>query len=148
MSQPLKVAMQLFMLCTLASCLPATPQLVMNTLIPRSMKGYELYSWNSGGTWNFKLITGTNRNKSLQEITSTERTISKDGWVNYFVTGNDELFLLLEQLPGKTFLIWNPTYNPGSNENLFKFPDEETINKVRGICEMKEIQIMIPADNP
>jgi len=32
--------------------------------LPRSVKGYELYSWRSGGTWQFTLITGTNRLKT------------------------------------------------------------------------------------
>jgi hypothetical protein len=36
--------------------------------IPHSMKGYDLYSWLSGGQWNYALITGTNRNKSPDEI--------------------------------------------------------------------------------
>ncbi len=144
----LKAALQVFILFALAGCVPVKPKTVVNTPIPRSMKGYELYSWNSGGTWKFKLITGTNRNKSPEEITSTEKTITEAGWVNYFVMGNDELFMLLDQLPGKTFLIWNPTYNPGSNENLFIYPDKETINKVREICKLKEIEIMMPADIP
>jgi len=148
MSQHLKAALQLLMLFSLAGCTPATPQTGMNTPIPKSMKGYELYSWNSDGIWKFKLITGTNRNKSLEEITSTEKTISNEGWVNYFVTGNAGLFGLLEQLPGGTFLIWNPTYNPGGNEILFKYPDKVTMDKVGEICKAREIELMMPAENP
>jgi hypothetical protein len=148
MSRRLKVALQIFILLILAGCIPAKPQIGINTPMPESMKGYELYSWNREGIWKFKLITGTNRNKSMEEITSTEMTISEDGWVNYFITGNDGLFMLLEQLPRKSFLIWNPIYNPGGNENLFIYPDEETINKAREICRKKEIEIMMPGEHP
>jgi len=148
MSQRLKTILPVLILFVLAGCASATPQTGMNAPIPESMKGYELYSWNGGGIWKFKLITGTNRNKSMDEITSTEKTISNEGWVNYFVTGNAGLFGLLEQLPGRTFLIWNPTYNPGGNEILFKYPDKATIDKVGEICKAKEIELMMPAENP
>ena len=32
------------------------------------MKGYELYAWEEGGELRFTLITGTNRQKSLNEV--------------------------------------------------------------------------------
>ncbi len=148
MSQLLKTGLLISILLTLTGCTPTTSQIEIKTPIPKSMKGYELYSWNSDGVWKFKLMTGTNRNKSYEEIVSTEKTISNNGWVNYFVTGNDELFMLLEQMPRKSFLIWDPTYNPGGNEIRFKYPDRETVQKVRDICRMKEIELMIFTENP
>lgn len=33
------------------------------------MKGYELYSWKENGKWHYSLLPGTNRTKSLEEIT-------------------------------------------------------------------------------
>jgi hypothetical protein len=39
------------------------------TPFAESMKGYELYSWQDGNTWKFSLLTGTNREKSLDEET-------------------------------------------------------------------------------
>lgn len=33
-----------------------------------SMKGWELYSWKSGGSWFFRLMVGTNRQKTESEI--------------------------------------------------------------------------------
>jgi len=54
--------------------------------LPRSMKGYELYSWQEQGQWHFTLITGTNRNKQLEEIISDGNTVSEDGWVKIHVT--------------------------------------------------------------
>ena len=38
--------------------------------LPHSMKEYELYSWAEDGFWYFTLITGTNRNKTLEETIS------------------------------------------------------------------------------
>ncbi len=37
-------------------------------IIPKSLKGYELYSWQKGNDWFFSLVVGTNRNKSVAEI--------------------------------------------------------------------------------
>lgn len=39
-----------------------------------SMKGWELYSWESSGTWSFALVQGTNRLKTSEEIFS-ERVV-------------------------------------------------------------------------
>jgi len=46
---------------------------------PPSMKGYELYSWEEDNQWHFTLITGTNRTKTMEEITSEEDFISETG---------------------------------------------------------------------
>lgn len=40
-----------------------------------SMKGYELYSWPAGQDWDFALMIGTNRVKTLEEIKSPEQTL-------------------------------------------------------------------------
>ena len=51
------------------------------------MKGYELYSWSEDSQWHFTIITGTNRNKTLEEITSQGDYISESGWVKgHFVS--------------------------------------------------------------
>jgi hypothetical protein len=47
--------------------------------LPRSFKGYELYSWEEEGQWHFTLITGTNRIKTIEEITSKGDFISETG---------------------------------------------------------------------
>ncbi|MEK0337566.1 MAG: hypothetical protein QQN41_09055, partial [Nitrosopumilus sp.] len=46
----------------------------LENIIPKSMKGYELYSFpvQSEEEWYFTLITGTNRLKTFPEITSDE----------------------------------------------------------------------------
>ncbi|MFC1940340.1 hypothetical protein ACFLXO_06645 [Chloroflexota bacterium] len=52
---------------------PATDKL------PHSFKGYELYSWEEDNQWHFTLITGTNRTKTMEEITLKEDFISEAG---------------------------------------------------------------------
>ena len=43
--------------------------------LPKAMKGYELYSWSVGGEWQFALLLGTNRLKSVDEIMAPSNTI-------------------------------------------------------------------------
>ena len=45
------------------------------TLPAESMKGYELYSWQEDGQWKFSLLVGTNREKTLDEITSADSVL-------------------------------------------------------------------------
>ena len=67
--------------------------------LPRSMKGYELYSWEENGQWHYTIITGTNRVKTMEEITSEEDFISEIGWVNIHVVGLDAVKDVLSRLP-------------------------------------------------
>jgi len=61
----------------------STPTLDTTKLpIPHSIKGYEIYSWQDEGKWVFKLITGTNRQKTIVEIMSNSETNQDDNWTN------------------------------------------------------------------
>lgn len=74
--------------------------------LPHSMKGYELYSWSEDSQWHFTLITGTNRNKTLEEIISNEDFISEAGSVQIHVVGVDTIKTVLSKLPQNEFIIW------------------------------------------
>jgi hypothetical protein len=74
--------------------------------LPRSMKGYELYSWQEDSQWHFTLITGTNRNKTLKEITSNEDFISEAGWVQVQVVGVEAIETVLSKLPQNEEVFW------------------------------------------
>ncbi len=74
--------------------------------LPHSMKGYELYSWQENDQWHFTLITGTNRNKTLEEITSGENTVSADEWVHMHVVGIDAIKTVLGRLPQNEYVFW------------------------------------------
>jgi len=74
--------------------------------LPHSMKGYELYSWSEDGGWRFTLITGTNRNKTLEEVTQDVDTISRDGWVHICMVGADAIKAVLSRLPQDEHVMW------------------------------------------
>ncbi len=75
-------------------------------MLPRGMKGYELYSWQENDQWHFTLITGTNRNKNLEEIISKEDYISESGWVKVHVEGLDAAKEVLGKLPKGESVFW------------------------------------------
>jgi hypothetical protein len=74
--------------------------------LPESMKGYELYSWLQDGQWHFTLITGTNRNKALEEVISEEDFISRAGWVRVHVVGVDAIKAVLDKIPEGEQILW------------------------------------------
>jgi hypothetical protein len=74
--------------------------------LPHSMKGYELYSWLEDGQWHFTLITGTDRNKTLEEIASKEDFISEAGWVKIHAVGVEAIEAALGKLPRDEFSLW------------------------------------------
>jgi hypothetical protein len=74
--------------------------------LPNSLKGYELYSWLQNNQWHFTLITGTNRNKTLEEIISPDDYISEAGWVQIQVTGIEAIKKVLNKLPQGESIFW------------------------------------------
>ena len=74
--------------------------------LPQSMKGYELYSWEEDNQWHFTLITGTNRNKTLEEVISKEDYISESGWVKTQVVSIDAIKDVLSRLPRSESVFW------------------------------------------
>ncbi|MBM3173065.1 MAG: hypothetical protein FJZ85_05045 [Chloroflexi bacterium] len=74
--------------------------------LPHSFKGYELYSWPENGQWHFTLITGTNRTKTLKEITSKEDSTPETGWVKIHVVGVDAIKDVLSRLPKGESIFW------------------------------------------
>jgi len=74
--------------------------------LPHSLKGYELYSWEEDNKWHFTLITGTNRNKTMEEIISKEDFISETGWVKIHVIGEDAIKDVISRLPQNESIFW------------------------------------------
>jgi hypothetical protein len=81
------------------------------------MKGYELYSWLEGDQWKFSLLIGTNREKTLDEIQSTDAALE----------GVDALRSALEGVSVGQTITWL------AKEPL-AFPPEEIIQQVAQIC--------------
>ena len=108
--------------------------------LPHSMKGYELYSWPEDSQWHFTLITGTNRNKTLEEIISNVNIISEDGWVQIHVVGVDAIKHVLSRLPQNEEILWlarlrsEQTPQGGVNITLPTGPTIDTIKEHAGRC--------------
>jgi hypothetical protein len=86
--------------------------------LAESMKGYELYSWQEGDHWVFSLLVGTNREKTLEEIKSTD-TILPDV---------DTLISVLETVPSGQYVTW-------SSRETLSFPSDDIIKQVEKVCK-------------
>ncbi len=101
--------------------------------LPHAMKGYELYSWPVDEEWHFTLITGTNRLKTVEEITTGEDVIDTGGWVRISVVGVDPLKDALRRLPAGEPVFW-----VGGWYLLFDkltLPPQAVINEVKAYCQ-------------
>jgi hypothetical protein len=75
-------------------------------LLPAAFKGYELYAWNDQGEVAYTLITGTNRQKTLAEITAPEPAMQDaGGWVAIHGEGLGALERLLARVPAGSEVI-------------------------------------------
>jgi hypothetical protein len=116
--------------------------------LPPSMKGYELYSWPEDGQWHFTLITGTNRNKTLEEIISNEDFISEAGWVQVHVIGVDAIKTVLSKLPQGESVTWlaglRAEETPQGAVNI-TLPPGPTVDAIREYAGQYGLDFMVPA---
>jgi len=96
------------------------------------MKGYELYSWHEQNAWFFTLITGTNRNKTVEEIKASQNIESTDGWVKITVIGTDELTALLARLPEGENVFWMDGLIAPAE---FAEPSVEVLDEIQNLAE-------------
>jgi len=121
---------------------PATPA----EELPHSMKGYELYSWEEDSLWYFTLITGTNRNKTLEEIISKEVDISESGMVRITVEGADAIMDALTRLPEKEPVFWCDGMRLSQNEGTdieIQLPPEPITDEIAEHAEQCGLDFMI-----
>lgn len=90
--------------------------------LPRSMKGYELYSWQTRGQWYFSLVTGTNRRKTYREVTSPKVRVK----------GVEELKRKLGLLPRGEEISWSTHLMRG-----MALPPRAIINEVVDYCRRR-----------
>jgi hypothetical protein len=105
--------------------------------LPHSMKGYELYSWEDNSQWHYTIITGTNRVKTIEEITSEEDFISEIGWVNIHVTGVDAVRDVLSRLPKGESVFWCDELHIGVTTgpiNL-RLPPKQAVDAISAYAE-------------
>jgi hypothetical protein len=92
------------------------------------MKGVELYSWQVGVEWRFSLHAGTNRSKSLREITNPKTAILSVG----------ELQEQLDLLPAGEQVFWvNPDGRP------FAYPLANVVCQLVERCERRGVTLTI-----
>ena len=108
----------------LLSCESAAQSTV--TPFPESMKGYELYSWQDDGQWKFSLLIGTNREKTLEEIKSTDVVLS----------GVDALTSTLGKIPAGQYITW-------SLRETLSFPPDDIRSQVEQVCKDKGLILNI-----
>jgi hypothetical protein len=105
--------------------------------LPRSMKGYDLYSWQTGEVWNFTLITGTNRTKSFEEIITPVNSVSADGFVDVSVTGVEALKELFKRLPPGEAILWGGMDLSGqvaAGTVYLTFPPQSMLDEMKAYC--------------
>jgi len=96
------------------------------TQLAESMKGYELYSWQDGSQWKFSLLVGTNREKTLDEVKSTDTVL----------IGVDALKSALENVPSGQYITW-------SSKDTLSFPPDDIIKQVEQISKDKGLILNI-----
>jgi hypothetical protein len=101
-------------------------------ILPRSMKGYELYSWQENGQWHFTLITGTNRNKTPDEITAESNAVSTDEWVQIHVIGVTAIKQVIARIPHGEWVTWlGDMAVPAKAIGIaFMFPGASTVDSI------------------
>jgi len=112
--------------------------------LPRSFKGYELYSWSEDSQWHFTLITGTNRLKTIEEITSEGDSISEDGWVKIQVVGADAIKDVPSRLPEGESVFWCDELHTGqSAETDLQLPPEQIADAIKEYAEQCGLDFVV-----
>jgi len=91
----------------------------------RSMKGWELYSWQSGASWKFVLTEGTNRLKNHDELMALPAA-----------TGVEEIKKQLMSLARGEQVFWNLRQIKG-----FDMPPEDTVKEISKYCKTRGIEL-------
>lgn len=116
------------------------------SVLPHSMKGYELYSWQEGQEWHFTLITGTNRLKTYEEIVSAENVVTESDWAKLSAQGTVSLRTVLNRLPEGESVTWQGGQRlegaaaPGARLQL---PDAEVIEEIERYCHRLGVRLQV-----
>ena len=117
--------------------------------LPQSMKGYELYSWSQDSKWHFTLITGTDRNKTLEEIVSDEDFISESGWLEVHLEGIEKIKTVLDKLPQNEQVFWlaNLQSNQTTPDNItIALPIAQTIDSIKEYAKTIGLNFMVQSN--
>ena len=116
-----------------------------DNMLPHSMDGYELYSWQQDNQWNYTLITGTDRDKTTQEIITANNTVTSDGWVNIHVVGVDALEAVLARVPHSDFVSW-VSGRPSDSVQFgvtFALPPSDIVNAIKTYAAQSGLNLSV-----
>lgn len=114
-------------------------------VLPRSMKGYELVSWKSEDEWMFTLVTGTNRQKTFEELISAGNYYDAGGYVKLTVEGVNEIMDILQRLPAGESVFWggiNLTGQVPSGTIYFSYPSQDIVDKLNQVSKEIGFQLI------
>jgi hypothetical protein len=146
MNRPVKFFLIITIIAGLTGCTEFPLVTVTSTSpLPPSLKGYELYSWPEGSDWYFTLITGTNRTKTLAEITSQDSIIEEGGWVKITVLGLQELEFVLERLPRSEQILWvdGSRFEISQESSIIALPPDDIVEQVHRYSSQKGFNLQI-----
>ncbi len=113
--------------------------------LPESMKGYELVSWQVGEDWNFTLITGTNREKTFEELMDPNSSVTADGFVKITVTGVEEIKQALALLPEGSQVFWGGMDLSGmvpEGTVYFSYPPQTVVDDLIRYCAENGVELV------
>lgn len=109
--------------------------------VKTSMKGWELYSWPEKNVWKFAFLTGTNRIKSLEEVTTEAGDM-----LLIRVTGIDSVKLVLNKFPpGESITMigegWLQNAWKEQSYGVLQLPSQSVVNEIKAFGNQKYITI-------
>jgi hypothetical protein len=116
------------------------------TSLPRSMKGYELYSWHTekDSVWIYTLVTGTNRQKSYAELATSESVITEDDWIKITARGTSALKSAFNCLPEGESILWlDARQLEGAPVIEAAFPGRHIVREIERYCERRGIDMEV-----
>jgi len=99
-----------------------------------AFKGMELYSWqNKSGEWQYSILVGTNRNKTIEEIQTTPlelQGVKKE---------------IAQMAVGESLFWTNNIYDPNASQSVnFSFPPDTVVNELKEFAREKQVDLYVP----
>ena len=138
--------MILILLMIFCSCNNTPDQTGNGKTYSVSTKGYELYSWQRDGLWQFTILPGTNRNKSYEEICFGKEVILDDSFYHRTADGVDNLKIILEKFPEGESIYWTDDSSLTGNQDFapdIVFPEDEIITEIQALCTGLNLSIYL-----
>ena len=98
-----------------------------------AFKGMELYSWqDENGEWQYAVLEGTNRNKTLEEVQATPLDLQG-------------VKIAIAQLAVGESLFWmNNVYDASASQTVnLPFPPEAVVNELKEFAREKQVDLYI-----